>query len=117
MAVSSTCSHKIDLSVRVKLAEAVDPGYCLNDATQAGDWCTRQWFGVGPGQTLALQAYTNNSLLYYYAAFDDASYSWSGTDNGCVAKWYSLSTGSACSEGDSQCVAFRVVRGPSGVCV
>lgn len=114
VAVTSACAHRIDLSVRVKLAEAVGPGYCTNTATQAGEWCTRQWFGVDPSEATTLEIYTNNSLIYYFGALhDDASYTWSGTDDGWEAKLYSLASAQPCSEGDSQCVAFRLVRGAS----
>ncbi|KAL4421898.1 hypothetical protein ABPG77_003700, partial [Micractinium sp. CCAP 211/92] len=98
-------------------AEAVDPGYCLNDASEGGDWCTRRWVEVAPGKTVTTVAHTNNSLLYYYAKLDDdASYTWSGYGEGWVAKLFSLSSGEACDEGDYQCVPFRVKDFPAAGC-
>ncbi|KAL4444187.1 hypothetical protein ABPG75_011924 [Micractinium tetrahymenae] len=118
VAVTSDCEQKFNLAVRVRLPEAVSPGYCLNDASQAGDWCTRQWFGIEPSEATRLNAYINNSLLYHYGRMDgDDTYTWSGKDDGWTAKWYSLESGEPCSEGDGGgCVAFRLRDFPSAGC-
>lgn len=46
------------------MAKKADSGFCISGATKAGQWCTRLWFTVDPGETvMPLSAAADN---YFY---------------------------------------------------
>lgn len=56
--------YKLRVAVRGQLSQVAAPGFCTNNATQAGEWCMRRWFELDPGGQAKAFADLTNSEYY-----------------------------------------------------
>jgi hypothetical protein len=64
----------------------ISMAYRVRDYT--GQWVTRGWFNINPGQTRTLYMPTTNTTFYYYGRRNDGSTTWSGQGKpGAIYRW------------------------------
>lgn len=49
--VKNECKEPMEVTVVVQLSEDVEPGYCNNTATTAGEWCMRPWLPLAANES------------------------------------------------------------------
>ena len=109
----NVCELPIKFAIRGRLQGNVDSDHCRDGAVNAGEWCSRAWFTMAPGQE-AYPLRTDNTVFYYWAsARDDKGRTvfWTGDADNGDTNYYDTSSGSPCSKGSSStCRLFRKVR-------
>lgn len=107
------CEMPIQLAIRGRLKNNVDSDFCGNGAVNAGEWCSRAWFTMAPGEE-AYPLRTDNTIFYFYATSSDDKgrrYGWYGVEGNGDTNYYDTSSGSPCTKGSSsKCRLFRTVR-------
>ena len=110
----NSCKYAAHVVLRVSLREDESPAYCLNPEHSLGQWCTRPWVTLAPGETSAepLGVSDNRyfSLLAWAADANNLTVS-SENSPGDDPVWLDTKSGRSCKEGSrSTCKPFRVVR-------
>lgn len=108
----NNCQLSVELAIRGRLKNNVDSDHCGNGAVNAGEWCSRAWFTIAPGEE-AYPLRTDNNIYYFYATLrddKDRRYSWYGDPDEGDKNYYDTSSSSPCTKGSSStCRLFRTV--------